>query len=71
MRVAGADVWKGKWVVVVLDDGLFTRAFVESTLEGAVGELSDAMAIGIDMPIGLPPASGGGTSHTRPLQTHR
>jgi predicted RNase H-like nuclease len=56
MQVAGADVWKGQWVVVTLEDGHFTRAFVERTLDAAVAKLSDAIAIGIDMPIGLPSA---------------
>jgi hypothetical protein len=56
MQVAGADVWKGRWVVVVLDDGRFTRAFVAPTIEEAVAELADVAAIGIDMPIGLPAA---------------
>jgi predicted RNase H-like nuclease len=56
MQVAGADVWKGRWVVVVLDDGRFTRGFVAPTIEEAVAELADVAAIGIDMPIGLPAA---------------
>lgn len=54
--MAGADVWKGKWVVVVLDDGRFSRAFVAPTIDEAVAELADHAAIGVDMPIGLPPA---------------
>ena len=54
--VAGADVWKGRWVVVVLEDGQFTRAFVAPTIEDAVAEVAEAMAIGVDMPIGLPEA---------------
>ena len=54
MKVAGADVWKGQWVVVVLEDGHFDRAFVAPTIEAAVGNLPDATAIGVDMPIGLP-----------------
>jgi predicted RNase H-like nuclease len=54
MLVAGADVWKGRWVVVVLEDGSYSRAFVATTIEEAVVELVDAVAIGIDMPIGLP-----------------
>jgi predicted RNase H-like nuclease len=41
-------------VVVVLDDGRFDRAFVAPTIAEAVSELTDAAAIGIDMPIGLP-----------------
>jgi predicted RNase H-like nuclease len=54
MKVAGADVWKGQWVVVVLEDGHFDRAFVAPTIEAAIDNLPDATAIGVDMPIGLP-----------------
>jgi predicted RNase H-like nuclease len=54
MQVAGADVWKGRWVVVVLEDGRFDRSFVAPTIVEAVSELTGAAAIGIDMPIGLP-----------------
>jgi len=56
VRVAGADVWKGKWVVVVLDDGRFTGAFVAPTIDEAVADLADCAAIAVDMPIGLPSA---------------
>jgi predicted RNase H-like nuclease len=54
VKVAGADVWKGKWVVVVLDVGHFSRAFVASSISDAVSQLADCVAIGVDMPIGLP-----------------
>ena len=54
MRVAGADVWKGCWVVVVLDNGQFHSAFVGDSIEEAVVELADSVVIGVDMPIGLP-----------------
>jgi predicted RNase H-like nuclease len=54
MKVAGADVWKGQWVVVVLEDGHFDRAFVAATIDEAIDNLPDASAIGVDMPIGLP-----------------
>jgi predicted RNase H-like nuclease len=53
MQIAGAEVWKGRWVVVVLDDGRFIRAIVAPTIEEAAAELADVAAIGIDMPIGL------------------
>jgi predicted RNase H-like nuclease len=56
MRVAGADVWKGRWVVVVLHSGQFHRAFVADSIEEPVTELADAVVIGVDMPIGLPDA---------------
>ena len=54
MKVAGADVWKGQWIVVVLEDGHFDRAFVAPTIEAAIGNLPDATGIGVDIPIGLP-----------------
>jgi predicted RNase H-like nuclease len=54
VRVAGADVWKGKWVVVILDGGRFSRSFVATSISEAVAELADCVAIGVDMPIGLP-----------------
>jgi hypothetical protein len=31
MAVAGTDVWKGRWIVVTLDDGHFDGAFVAAT----------------------------------------
>ncbi len=40
----------------MLKNGQFVRVFVTPTIETAVGELPDAAAIGIDMPIGLPSA---------------
>ncbi|MDQ6784431.1 MAG: DUF429 domain-containing protein [Actinomycetota bacterium] len=54
MKVAGADVWKGQWVVVVLDDGQFDHAFLSAAIDAAVGQVADAKVIGIDTPIGLP-----------------
>ncbi len=57
MKAAGADVWKGRWVVVVLDDGRYHRAFVAPTLDVVLDQLRDVAVLGVDMPIGLP-ASG-------------
>ncbi|CAB4791525.1 unannotated protein [freshwater metagenome] len=54
MIVAGADVWKGKWVVVILDDGHFSRGFVATTFAEVVKNLNDVAIIGVDIPIGLP-----------------
>jgi predicted RNase H-like nuclease len=54
MKVAGADVWKGKWVVVLLDDRRFDGAFVAPTFDLAVERLSDVAVVGVDIPIGLP-----------------
>ncbi len=52
--VAGADVWKGIWVVVVLDDGRFSRGFIAETFADVVANLNDASVIGVDIPIGMP-----------------
>ncbi len=57
MKVAGADIWKGRWVVVLLADGRFDRAFVASTIETAIAEIPEIVVLGVDIPIGLP-ASG-------------
>ena len=56
MLVAGADVWKGRWVVVVLDKGRFERALLCPTIDAAVKDAAGARVIGVDMPIGLPEA---------------
>lgn len=55
MRAAGADVWEGRWVVVVLDDGGFDAASVAPSFDEAVAALSGVRMIGVDMPVGLPP----------------
>jgi predicted RNase H-like nuclease len=65
MRVAGADVWNGKWVIVVLDDGEFARAFIAPSIADAIAELASCSAIGVDMPIGIPSA---GTSRPADLE---
>ena len=52
--VAGADVWKGRWVVVVLLDGWFRSAFVRPTVTEIIHELGDFSALALDIPIGLP-----------------
>lgn len=56
VKAAGADVWKGQWVVVVLDDGRFDRAFLSRTINEAADKVADAKVIGVDIPIGLPEA---------------
>lgn len=58
MLAAGADVWEGRWVIVVLDDGRFDSAFVAASIAEAVDHLPEARTIGVDMPIGLPAAGG-------------
>lgn len=54
MRVAGADVWKGRWVVVALDGGRFGGVFLATTFEAALATVPDAAVVAVDVPIGLP-----------------
>jgi predicted RNase H-like nuclease len=52
--VAGADITKGRWVVVVLRDGDFDRAIVTKTLADFLIETPDLEILAVDIPIGLP-----------------
>ncbi len=54
--VAGADVTKGRWVVVVLRDGNFDRATVTKTLTDFLAEIKGLEVLAVDIPIGLPEA---------------
>jgi predicted RNase H-like nuclease len=56
VRVAGADVWKGKWIAIALSDGGFEGSYVASSISALVEQLGDVERIGIDIPIGLPRA---------------
>ncbi len=53
-HVAGADVWKGRWVVVVLEGGGFQSAFVRPAVKDVLQELGDCNVLALDIPIGLP-----------------
>jgi predicted RNase H-like nuclease len=52
--IAGADVWQGRWVVVVLAEGSFQRAFVQATVAGVIRALAGFELLALDIPIGLP-----------------
>jgi predicted RNase H-like nuclease len=52
--VAGADVTKGRWVVVVLRDGDFDRAIVTKNLADILGGTKGLEVLAVDIPIGLP-----------------
>jgi predicted RNase H-like nuclease len=52
--VAGADVTKGRWVIVVLRDGDFDCATVTKTLTDFLVETVDLGVLAVDIPIGLP-----------------
>jgi len=53
MRVAGIDVWRKRWVAVMLCDGRYQEALVEPVLGKLLEVLSAMAVIGIDMPLGL------------------
>lgn len=54
MAVAGVDVWKSKWVGVVLEGGRYREALVDKDFSSLVVRLGEVHVIGVDMPIGLP-----------------
>jgi predicted RNase H-like nuclease len=55
VRVAGADIWKRQWVVVVLHDGRYESIHLAPTIEAVLDVCADARVVGLDVPIGLPP----------------
>lgn len=56
MRVVGADWAAKQWACVVLDDGVVAEVSAFKDIGAAVSQFSDALAIGVDIPIGLPEA---------------
>lgn len=52
--VAGADVTKGRWVVVVLEDGRFNRAVVAEHMIQFRQRIGPVEMLALDIPIGLP-----------------
>jgi predicted RNase H-like nuclease len=56
--VAGADITKGRWVVVVLRNGGFHDATVVDTLDVFLDHDPDVEIIAADIPIGLPTGKG-------------
>lgn len=47
------DVWKGQWLAVVLRGRSYESTHVASEVANLLGEIGEAEAVGIDMPIGL------------------
>jgi predicted RNase H-like nuclease len=54
MRVVGADVWKGRWVAVTVDESGVRDVAVHDTFAELLAEASDAAVIGVDMPLFAP-----------------
>src|SRR5215210_5148467 len=53
-QTIGIDACKGGWVAVALRGGRFLGAATDSSLQPLVSRYSEAVAIGVDIPIGLP-----------------
>jgi predicted RNase H-like nuclease len=52
--VVGVDGWRKAWVAAVLRAGRFVTARVFLRFADLLGEFSEAAAIGVDIPIGIP-----------------
>ena len=52
--VAGSDVSKGKWVIIVLEDGRFSHALIKKTLPEVLDAVADVTVLAVDIPIGMP-----------------
>ncbi len=55
-RVVGADVWKNGWVAVVTVDGWIASIDAYDTMAELAAAETEATAIAVDIPIGLPVA---------------
>jgi len=54
VQVIGLDGCPAGWVVVAVEDGRFAGARVVNTVGDALSAFPEAVAVGVDMPIGLP-----------------
>ncbi len=52
--VLGVDGWKKGWVGIALNDGVFAGAACAPDLRELLQEFPEAVAVGVDMPIGFP-----------------
>lgn len=52
--VVGVDACRGGWVAILLSNGRFADSVFAPTFAGIVERLTDAAAIGVDIPIGVP-----------------
>jgi predicted RNase H-like nuclease len=50
----GVDAARGGWIAVALEDGRFVEAALERRFPALLERFADAVAIGVDIPIGLP-----------------
>jgi len=54
VHVLGLDACRGKWLALVLKDGLYAGAALEADAGTLVAQWPDVAAVGVDIPIGLP-----------------
>jgi predicted RNase H-like nuclease len=54
----GVDAARGGWIAVALDDGSFAEAVLERRFPALLERFPDAVAVGVDVPIGLPEPGG-------------
>jgi len=54
VRAAGVDIWKGRWIVVVLDGRRFEFASVADSMDEVLELVAGTRIVGVDVPIGLP-----------------
>jgi predicted RNase H-like nuclease len=52
--VAGVDACRGGWVAVVVEGEQFADSLYAATFSGLLRSLAGAVAVGVDIPIGLP-----------------
>jgi predicted RNase H-like nuclease len=50
----GADVARGGWIAIALDNGRFADAALERRFPALLERFSNAAVVGVDVPIGLP-----------------
>ncbi len=50
----GVDGWKGGWIAVVLEGGVFTDAACAPGLKALLDRFQSVNVVGVDMPIGFP-----------------
>jgi predicted RNase H-like nuclease len=56
MLTLGADVARGGWIVVALENGKFVASALERRFAVLLARFPEAASIGVDIPIGLPEA---------------
>jgi predicted RNase H-like nuclease len=54
VRVLGVDVWKGRWVAVILDQGRVAEVATDASFLALTRRFLDATIVAVDIPIGLP-----------------